>query len=121
VRAPASGGFAAAAPARPTPQTLVELVAQTFARLELRLLRGGNLDLLARARVAAFRRGALRDREGAEPDETNLAAPLQCAGDRLEHRVYRFVGSGFRQISLTGDGIDEFVSVQVLPPRRLSE
>src|SRR6266851_587789 len=96
---------------------LVELVAQALARLKLGLLRRGDPDLLAGPGVAPFRGGAGGNREGAKPDETNLAAPLQCIGDRVEHRLDRLVRSRFRQVSLAGDGIDEFVSVHVLPPK----
>src|SRR2546425_12239334 len=105
-------------PLRGRPWGLVELVPEPLAGLELGLFRGGDPDLLAGARIAALRGGATGHREGSEAYETNLATPLQCAGDRLEHRFDRLVGSRLRQVSLTGHGIDELVSIHVLPPKR---
>src|ERR1700693_5526191 len=95
---------------------LVQLVAQPLAVLKLRLLRRGALNLLASTRVAPLRRGAPSHRERTKTDEPNLAAPLQGPGDRLEHGIDRFVRGRFRQTGLTGDGIDEFVSIHVRPP-----
>src|SRR5216683_914336 len=112
---PDAGGERAAAR---RPWGLVELVSEPLARLELGLLRGGDPDFLASARIAAFRGGAPGHREGPEPYETNLATPLQCTGDRLEHRFYRLIGGRLRQVSLTGNGIDQLVSIHVLPPKR---
>src|SRR5437764_3164013 len=100
------------------PSALVEFVAKPLSGFELGLLRGGNLDLFAGARITAFRGGAAGNREGAEPDETDLRAPLQRTGDRFEHRFDRLAGRGFRQVSLSGNGIDELVSIHVLPPKR---
>src|SRR5205085_6209625 len=118
---PPSGGLTSRGFARPAPSPLVDLVAQPLAGLELGLLRRGDLDLFAGARVASLGRRASGHREGAEPNETNLAASLQRAGDRLKYRVNRLVCSRFGQISLTGDGIDEFVSIHVWPPKRFSD
>src|SRR5439155_17599667 len=86
----AGGQRAAAARAA---EALVEFVSEPLAGLEFGLLRGGDPDLLAGARIAAFRGGATGHREGPEPHETNLATPLQCTGDRLEHRFDRLIGS----------------------------
>src|SRR5207248_11653156 len=75
---------------------LVELVSEPLAGLELGLLRGGDLDLLAGARIAAFRSGATGHRKGPEANKTNLATPLQCAG---EDRKSRRLNSSHRTIS----------------------
>src|SRR5713101_229505 len=88
---------------------LVQFVAQPLARFELSLLRRGDPDLLPGARIAPFRGGAGSNREGAEPDETDLGATPQRTGDRLEHRFDRAVCGRFRQVRLAGDRIDEFV------------
>src|SRR4029453_3418947 len=97
-------------PRKRGPSTLVEFVAQPLSGLELGLLRCGDADLFAGPGVAAFRGGAAGNREGAEPDETDLGTPLQRAGDRLKHRFDRLVGRGFRKVSLSGNGINDLVS-----------
>src|SRR5689334_15108267 len=97
-------------------QSRIEFVAQTFAGLELRLFRCSDLYLLPRTRIAPFRGGALCDCEGAKADETDLATGPERVGYRLEHRIDSLVRGRFRQVRFPGDGIDEFVSVHVLPP-----
>src|SRR4051794_37926999 len=93
---------------------LVELVAQTFARFELGLLRRGNLDLLAGPRVAPFRRCPARHREWADPYQANFAPAVQCVANRIENSIDGPVRRRLGEISLAGDRIDEFVSVHVL-------
>src|SRR5215204_3633159 len=99
---------------------LIELVTQPLARLELGLLRRGDLDLLAGARIASLRGGPRRHGEGPEPDETNLGAPPQRVGDRFKHRVDGLVRGRFGKVGFAGHGIDELVSIHVLPPKRVN-
>src|SRR5437879_4262725 len=107
---------ASTGPRERRPSALVEFVAQPLSGFELGLLRRGNLDLFAGAGIAAFRSSAAGNRERAEPDETDLGASLQRTGDRFKHRVDCLVGRGFRQVGLSGNGIDELVSIHVFPP-----
>src|SRR5947209_1106750 len=95
-----------------------EFVAQPFAGFELGLLRRGNLNLFTGAGIAAFRRRPAGHREGAKPDQTDFGALLQRIGNRVEYRIDRLVSRRFRQVRLTGNGINELVSIHVLPPKR---
>src|SRR5262245_25501167 len=65
----------------------IKRVAQSLTRFELRLLRSGDLDFFARARITAFRGCPRGDREGAEPDEAHLVAAFQGVRDSIEYRV----------------------------------
>src|SRR5581483_11632792 len=66
---------------------LVDGLLQRRACGELRNPRGSDLDLLAGGRVAALACAAVGDAELAKSGEHDVAAALQCALDRLEHRV----------------------------------
>src|SRR3546814_14783973 len=57
--------------------SLVERVLQALPRLELRLLRRRDVDLLAGARVPSFRRCALRNVESSDADETHHIVLLE--------------------------------------------
>src|SRR5690606_34311001 len=92
----------------------VDRVLQRLAGLEAGVHRGGDLDLLAGARVAAGARGALAHVEGAEADERDAVALLQRIGDHGDHRVDRTAGVGARQVGGASDGFDEFGFVHCL-------
>src|SRR3546814_2812822 len=57
-------------------------ILQRLASLEGRIFRGGDLDLLAGARVAAGPGGARAHVEGTEADQVDALAGLQGPGDR---------------------------------------
>src|SRR6185437_6042457 len=94
---------------------LLDGLLEAFAGAELRQLRGGNLDLLAGARVAPFRCGALGDAERAEADETDLEALLQSVADGVEHGFERLLRIRLGEAGGRRDGIDEFVLVHECP------
>src|SRR5882757_4880063 len=81
----------------------VDGVFERLSGLELRLLRSRNIDLLARARVAPFGRGALRDDKRAEADETNFGPLLQRLGDGIEDGIDRARRITFGQAGLGRD------------------
>src|SRR5579884_3710024 len=88
--------------------SVVQRIAQALTGFELGLTRGGDLDLLAGARVAPFGGRARGNREGAEPDEANFIAAFQGVSDRFKDRVDGLGGLGFTQFRLADDGLDEF-------------
>src|SRR5690242_16604622 len=92
----------------------VDRVLQALARLELGLGRRLDRHRLAGARVAAGRRLALRHREGAEADETDLVALLERGGDRIEHRFDCLGGIALAQPRRIGDVADQFLLVHAL-------
>src|SRR5690606_12466768 len=80
---------------------------------EDRILRGGDRDLLAGARVAAGAGGALLDLEGTEADQGHGVALLQGLAHRRQHGVDGARGIGLGQVGLVGDGVDQIVLVHV--------
>src|SRR3546814_24370 len=86
-------------------------VLQGLAGLELRLIRRRDGHRFAGARVAAGRRLALADREGAEADETDFAALLQRGRDRVENGLDRLAGITLGQAARVSDGGDQVLFV----------
>src|SRR5262249_45235151 len=84
-------------------------------RLKFGLLRGGDVDLFASSRIASLRRCPRSDRKSSKADETDFVATLQRVGDGVEYRVYSLARLRLLHISLTADGVDEFVSVHDTP------
>src|SRR3546814_7335452 len=62
-------------------------ILQRLASLEGRIFCGGDLDLLAGARVAAGPGGAGAHVEGTEADQVDALAGLQGSGDRTDHGI----------------------------------
>src|SRR3546814_1798696 len=62
-------------------------ILQRLASLEGRIFCGGDLDLLAGARVAAGTGGAGAHVEGTEADQVDALAGLQGSGDRTDHGI----------------------------------
>src|SRR3546814_10760891 len=69
-------------------------ILQRLASLEGRIFRGGDLDLLAGARVAAGPGGARAHVEGTEADQVDALAGLQGPGDRTDHTIDGTAGIG---------------------------
>ena len=97
-------------------QRLVDRVLQAFSSLELRLLRGWDLNLLTRARVAANRGLAIRYAKGAESDQTDFRPRLQRFGDGIENRVNGTGRIRFAKAGIIGNGCNKIVLVQGKAP-----
>src|SRR4029078_3258267 len=83
---------------------------QRAAGRELRHRRRGDRHLLARiARVDALALLAVLGGGLPEAREVDLAAALQCVGDRVEHRVHCLGRVAPRQIGLLGHLVDELL------------
>src|SRR5215470_4916577 len=94
----------------------VDCVFQALASLELRLFRGGNLEWLAGAGIAALRGRTLAHIEGAEADKTNLMPLLQRLRDGIEHSIHSPGSVGLGELGDSGNCIDEFIFVHELAP-----
>src|SRR5215212_4610849 len=84
------------------------------ARSELRHRRRGNVDALARARVHALARGALRGRELAEAGEVDRVAALQALGHDFHERLDGLAGLAVLEPALLRDLRDEILFRQNL-------
>ena len=89
------------------------------AGLEDRKLRGGNLDCLARLRVAALASGALRDLERAEFEERYRIVLLQSIFDCSESCSENCISLFLRRAGFLGDSLDEICFLQKNPLFRL--
>src|SRR4029077_4023462 len=94
----------------------IKRVAQTLARLELRLLRSRDLDFFAGAWIAPFGGRPRGDGECAESDEAHLVAALQRLRDGIEYRVDSLARLRFSEFGLACHGVDAFVCVDGWPP-----
>src|SRR5829696_1128172 len=84
------------------------------ARGELRHRRRGDVDALARARVHALARCALRGRELAEAGEVDRVAALQPFGHDLHERLDGLAGVAVLEPALLRDLRDEILFRQNL-------
>jgi hypothetical protein len=83
---------------------LVYGILQGLASLERGILRCGDRDGIARARIAAGTCATLADREGAEANQRDRVAFLQRLGDGSDHRVDRTRCLDLGQFRGVGDG-----------------
>src|SRR5437870_778058 len=108
-----------AGPVSPGAAASIQRIAQSLTRLEFGLLRRGNFDFLARARIASFGCRPRRYRKCAEADETDLVSVFQRILDRLEDCIYGLARLRLPHVSFAADGVDEFVSIHWYPPGRV--
>lgn len=95
---------------------LVQRVLKPLTRLELWLLRRGNINFLACPRISALTSGAVGDREGAETDQANIIALLESASHGIQYRVDSLRGIRFGNTRVISDRGNEIVLVHVSPP-----
>src|SRR4051794_33768759 len=98
--------------------TSVDGVLEGLAGLEAWHGRGGDLDLLAGLRIAALRRLAPRDLEGAEADQQDLLLLLQRLSDEAEDRIDGVLGIGLREIGRGSHGRNQIVLVHQRSPAK---
>jgi len=90
---------------------LIQRVLEALAGLELRLLRGRDLDFLAGARVAADTGFALGDMEVAEADDADFLLGLQRTCDGFEYGVNGLGSVRLGKAGVLGDFGNEIVLV----------
>ncbi len=100
---------------------LVDPALQPFAGLELRLVRGGDMDPFTGSRVAAHSGLPVRHAECPETHKANFLAALQRAANRIEYSIDGLGGIGFRQSGAARYGSNKIILVQLLPPSPVSE
>ena len=93
----------------------VQAVLEGFPRLEFRLFRCRNGDLLAGTGIAAFAGRALGHGEGAKSDQANFITLFQRVGNSFKHRINRLGCVSFRQTRSIGDMRHEIVLVHLIP------
>ena len=93
----------------------VDKLFECCAGLEDRELRGGNLDRLARLRVAALTSGALRNLERAELEERYRIVLLQSIFDCSESCSENCISLFLRRAGFLGDSLDEICFFVAMP------
>jgi len=84
---------------------------ELFAGLEFRLLGGWNMDAIARAGIAPFRRFALRNAKGSKTAQAHVIAILERFGDGIEHTFNGVGAIGLGKAGLGREGSYEVVFV----------
>src|SRR5215218_5164277 len=83
-------------------------VLQTLAETELERRLGGNLDRLARLRVAPLARFALGENELAEAGEDELAVLLDFVGRQVRQLLEKLLHLRALQLVFFGEVVDHF-------------
>jgi len=95
---------------------LVYRILQAFTRLELRLVRGFNLNRFTGARIATGRGLAMGDTKGAEPDQADFFFFGKSARDRFENAINSFGCIGLGHFRTIGYGGNKVIFIQDKTP-----